>query len=167
MDIGLLKEIKSSEHRVLLIPDAIEKLVSLGNNLFVESGAGKDSGFEDKEYEGAGAQILPSSEKIFQKVELILKIQPPMPIEYELFTAKYITAGSHIKVVPITGINDNIAVTHAHKSGMFKPNTVKAMPTTNPCNIIINKFPASRTFITLFSLLTTFFSISLGKGSAL
>ena len=75
----------------MLIPDAIEKLVSLGNNLFVESGAGKDSGFEDKEYEGAGAQILPSSEKIFQKVELILKIQPPMPIEYELFTAKHIS----------------------------------------------------------------------------
>ncbi len=91
MDIGLLKEIKTSEHRVMLIPEAIEELASHGNSIYVENGAGKESGFEDKEYESAGAQILPTSEKIFQKVDLILKIQPPMPIEYELFTAKHIS----------------------------------------------------------------------------
>jgi alanine dehydrogenase len=90
MNIGLLKEIKSFENRIMLVPDAIQDLVNKGSTVYVESGAGEGSGYEDKAYESAGATILPSSEKVYNKAELILKIQAPMPVEYELFTENHI-----------------------------------------------------------------------------
>jgi alanine dehydrogenase len=90
MNIGLLKEIKSFENRIMLVPKAVQQLVESGNTIFLESGAGIDSGYDDKAYESAGATVLPSSEKVFSKSELILKIQAPMPVEYELFTEKHL-----------------------------------------------------------------------------
>jgi alanine dehydrogenase len=89
MNIGLLKEVKSFENRVMLVPNAVKELVEHGNTICLESGAGKASGYNDKSYESAGATILPSSEKVFSKTELILKIQAPMPVEYDLFTEKH------------------------------------------------------------------------------
>jgi alanine dehydrogenase len=91
MKIGLLKEIKSSENRVLLTPEAVKTLVSQGNDVVVESGAGIKSNFADDDYASVGAEVLPSSEKVFQFSELILKVQPPMPIEYELYRPDHIS----------------------------------------------------------------------------
>jgi alanine dehydrogenase len=90
MNIGLLKEIKTFENRIMLVPESVKELVEQGNTIYFESGAGEASGFDDKSYESAGAQVLPSSEKVFNKVELVLKIQAPMPIEHELITDKHI-----------------------------------------------------------------------------
>ena len=91
MTIGLLKEINISENRVLLIPSDVSSLVQAGHQVFVESEAGEHSNFSDQLYESAGAIILPSAEKIFQKVELVLKVQVPMPVEYELYTPDHIS----------------------------------------------------------------------------
>ncbi len=90
MNIGLLKEIRTFEHRIMLVPEAVQKLVEQENTVYIERGAGQGSGFDDKAYESAGAYVLPTSEKVFNKVELVLKIQAPMPIEYELFTENHI-----------------------------------------------------------------------------
>ena len=43
MNIGLIKSVKNTEHRVFLIPDAINELVSMGHNIFIENGAGEAS----------------------------------------------------------------------------------------------------------------------------
>jgi len=80
----------------MLVPGAVEELIHQGNTVYLESGAGLGSGFGDKAYESAGAHVLPSSEKIFSKVDLVLKIQPPMPIEYELFNEKHIGFSFHL-----------------------------------------------------------------------
>jgi len=85
MKIGILREIKTTENRVLLVPRDVQKLVEAGHEVFVENGAGSYSNFEDAQYESVGAQILPTSEKIFDSVELIGKVYAPLPIEYELF----------------------------------------------------------------------------------
>ena len=90
MTIGLLKEIKSSEQRILLIPSDVEALVEAGHDVFIESGAGTYSRFDDGAYESVGAKILPTSEKLFQNVELVLKVQAPMPVEYELYLPDHI-----------------------------------------------------------------------------
>lgn len=84
MKIGLIKEMKPFEHRVMLNPIAIKELVGNGHEVFVESDAGKESGYTNKEYEGMGATTVPTPEKVFEKSNILLKIQPPMPIEYEL-----------------------------------------------------------------------------------
>jgi len=91
MQIGILKEIKSTEQRVIVVPQAINALAEAGHDIFVESDAGKSSNFENVEYESAGAKILPTSEKIFQKAQLLLKVQAPQPIEYELFSPDHIS----------------------------------------------------------------------------
>ncbi len=85
MKIGILREIKTTENRVLLVPRDVQKIVETGHEVYVENGAGSYSNFEDAEYESVGAHILPTSEKIFNTVELIVKVHAPQPIEYELF----------------------------------------------------------------------------------
>jgi alanine dehydrogenase len=90
MNIGIPKEIKAFEHRILLTPEAVQSLTANGDNVYFEGGAGNESGFSDKDYESAGAQIMPTSEKVFEKVDLVLKIHPPMPIEYELIKEDHI-----------------------------------------------------------------------------
>jgi alanine dehydrogenase len=61
MKIGLPKEIKNNENRVGLTPDAVKKLVSEGNQVFIEKNAGVGSGFTDKEYIKAGGKIVPTA----------------------------------------------------------------------------------------------------------
>ncbi len=91
MNIGLLKEIKTTEQRVLLVPEAVKTLVESGHTIFVETGAGIDAGFSDSEYESAGAEIYPTSEKIFKLAKFIVKVLPPMPIELDLYTRDHIS----------------------------------------------------------------------------
>ena len=45
MIIGLVREVKDSEDRVGLTPDAVRAYVKAGHTVLVESGAGKTSGF--------------------------------------------------------------------------------------------------------------------------
>jgi alanine dehydrogenase len=90
MKIGILNEIRVHENRVLLIPGDVNALVQEGHQVYVEKDAGVDSNFLDTDYEQAGATILPSSEKIFQKVKLVLKVLPPRSIDYEMFTENHI-----------------------------------------------------------------------------
>jgi alanine dehydrogenase len=91
MKIGLLKEIKTSEQRVLLIPRDVQQLTEAGHEVYVENGAGTYSNFDDSAYESVGAKIVPTSEKVFQLVEFILKVEAPMPVEYELFLPKHLS----------------------------------------------------------------------------
>jgi len=90
MKIGLIKEMKPFEHRVMLNPSAIEELVEGGHEVYVENDAGKESGFSDKEYEGMGATVVPTPEKVFEKSKILLKIQAPMPIEYDLIQSDHL-----------------------------------------------------------------------------
>jgi alanine dehydrogenase len=55
-----------------------------GHEVFIEKDAGFSSGFEDHEYEAAGAQILPTAQKIFAKAEMIMKVKEPIEQEYAL-----------------------------------------------------------------------------------
>ncbi len=91
MKIGLLKELKTWEKRVLLIPEHVGQLVTAGHEVFVESSAGKLSRYLDEDYEQKGATILPTSEKVFDHSELLLKVQPPLPIEYELIRKHHLS----------------------------------------------------------------------------
>jgi alanine dehydrogenase len=90
MKIGVLNEIRTHENRVILIPADVKVLVQEGHEVFVEKDAGVDSNFTDADYEQAGATILPSAEKIFQNARLILKVLPPRPIDYEMYTEEHI-----------------------------------------------------------------------------
>ena len=52
MIIGVPKEIKTNENRVALTPAGALELTKRGHTVYVQTDAGKGSGFSDSEYRG-------------------------------------------------------------------------------------------------------------------
>jgi len=84
MRVGVLKEIKIKENRVAVTPAGVEQMVARGHEVLVETGAGKGSGYSNKDYSRTGAQICPSAEQIYACADMILKVKEPMATEYPL-----------------------------------------------------------------------------------
>ena len=78
MLLGVLKEIKTDEYRVGLIPATIRVLAAQGHKVLVQTHAGESAGISDEEYAAAGAEILPGPEPIFANAELIVKVKEPL-----------------------------------------------------------------------------------------
>lgn len=84
MIIGIPKEIKNNENRVAVTPAGVKELVGHGHTVYVQKTAGNGSGFSDKEYTDAGAQLLPTIEDVYAKAEMIIKVKEPIEPEYKL-----------------------------------------------------------------------------------
>lgn len=84
MIIGVLKEIKTKENRVAMTPAGVEQVVFHGHSVLIETAAGEGSGFSDKSYTHAGAEIVASPQEIYQRCEMIMKVKEPLPSEYTL-----------------------------------------------------------------------------------
>ncbi len=82
MIIGVPKEIKANENRVALTPAGAMELVKRGHTVYVETGAGLGSGFDDADYIDAGAQILSTAEEVWAVAEMIMKVKEPIAEEY-------------------------------------------------------------------------------------
>lgn len=83
--IGVPKEVKDKESRVSMQPDGIAEAVHSGHEVIVESGAGLGAGFDDEEYEAAGARIVGEVREVFEAADLIVKVKEPVPEEYDLY----------------------------------------------------------------------------------
>ncbi|MEW4982518.1 MAG: alanine dehydrogenase [Cycloclasticus sp.] len=90
MNIGIPKEIKTSEGRVALTPDACAELVSKGHAIFVEQGAGCLSGFTDDEYRQKGVKICVSAEELYGLSLLIVKVKEPLEGDLKYLTAEHV-----------------------------------------------------------------------------
>jgi alanine dehydrogenase len=77
MKIGVPKEIKVHEYRVGLVPAGVRELVEAGHQVLVQSGAGAGIGFEDSDYQAAGAKIAAQAADVFGAAELIVKVKEP------------------------------------------------------------------------------------------
>lgn len=84
MIIGVPKEIKTNENRVGLTPAGAYELIKRGHQVYVQTSAGQGSGFSDEEYLGAGANILPTIEAVYEVAEMIVKVKEPIQQEYGL-----------------------------------------------------------------------------------
>jgi len=73
--IGIPKETSYQEKRICLTPDAVYSLTSHGHRVLMESGAGLNASFCDKEYTEAGAEITHDIKKVFG-CPIILKVEP-------------------------------------------------------------------------------------------
>lgn len=76
--IGVPKELKSGESRVALSPEGVAKLIHMGFEVQVESGAGAEASFPDLAYSTAGARIVSQTVALWKQSDLILKIHPPL-----------------------------------------------------------------------------------------
>ena len=78
MRIGVPREIKPMEGRVGLIPAACSELSSAGHQVFVESGAGAQSGYSDADFGAAGATLVADAAALYGSAELIVKVKEPI-----------------------------------------------------------------------------------------
>lgn len=85
MIIGVPKEIKDQESRVSCTPASVNQFVVNGHTVYVEKGAGVESGFTDEEYKEAGAELLENAADVWAKAEMIYKVKEPIPSEYKYF----------------------------------------------------------------------------------
>lgn len=89
MRIGVPKEIKNHEYRVGLTPASVSDLTAAGHQVVVESGAGAGIDFDDADYVGAGASILPTPDQVFANADMIVKVKEPQPSEIALLEPRH------------------------------------------------------------------------------
>ncbi|QHI35022.1 Alanine dehydrogenase 2 [Kordia antarctica] len=87
--IGIPKETSYQEKRVCLTPDAVGALVAHGHRVMIESHAGKEANFSNKDYTEAGAEITNDTQKVFS-CPIILKVEPPTLEELQLLNPQTI-----------------------------------------------------------------------------
>jgi NAD(P) transhydrogenase subunit alpha len=75
LQIGVPRETRTRETRVAATPATVTKLVGLGYEVVVETGAGTASSFPDQAYEAAGARIAPAAEA--WGADVVLKVNAP------------------------------------------------------------------------------------------
>lgn len=83
MLVGVPKEIMQCEGRVALTPEGVGALKKANQKVLIQTQAGKESGFEDKDFLGARAEIKEQASDIYQ-ADLVIKIKEPQEKEYEL-----------------------------------------------------------------------------------
>ncbi len=74
--VGVPKERLFQEHRVALNPEAVGLLVRNGIQVYVEHNAGLGAQYTNRDYIEQGAQIAYSTEELYEKAHLIVKVAP-------------------------------------------------------------------------------------------
>jgi alanine dehydrogenase len=93
MNIGIPKERRPYESRVGLSPAGVEILTQHGHKVYVEHEAGVGAGFDDREFETAGAHLVYSPEEVFVRADLLLKVARPLREELEWLRPNTAIAG--------------------------------------------------------------------------
>jgi NAD(P) transhydrogenase subunit alpha len=76
MKISVPKERRPHEHRVAASPDTVKRLVGMGLEVVVESGAGAGASFTDAAYQAAGASVGRDADAGLAG-DIVLKVQRP------------------------------------------------------------------------------------------
>lgn len=77
MVIGIPKEILEKEARVAALPETVKEYVKRGFEVIVEASAGEGALRSDREYEEAGAKVVPDAASVYAGADLILKVKQP------------------------------------------------------------------------------------------
>jgi alanine dehydrogenase len=101
MKIGIPKEIKNREYRVAATPDCVRAYVAQGNSVMVQHDAGLGAGFENAEYEVAGAKLVTDAATVWAASDMIVKVKEPLPSEYDLMRpGQLLYTYLHLAAVP-------------------------------------------------------------------
>ncbi len=77
MKIGIPKEIHEGEKRVSTTPEAAEKIIKLGFEVSIESGAGAAADISDEAYQEAGVKIVADTRTLWKQSDIIMKVRAP------------------------------------------------------------------------------------------
>ena len=84
MKIGVPSEVKAQESRVGLTPSSVQELTNHGHDVLVQDNAGFGAGFENVDYEKAGAKIALTAGDIFNDSDMIVKVKEPQSEEVNM-----------------------------------------------------------------------------------
>ena len=84
MKIGVPSEIKAQESRVGLTPLSVQELTNHGHEVLIQDNAGFGAGFENEDYQNAGASIAPTAGDIFNDSDMIVKVKEPQSEEVSM-----------------------------------------------------------------------------------
>jgi len=84
MIIGILKETQDNEQRVAATPATVKQLVKSNHSVIIENNAGEGSFISNDNFKESGAEILESANDIYNKADIIFKVNPPNNNELEL-----------------------------------------------------------------------------------
>ena len=93
MRVAVLKETRSTENRVALVPLGVKALVKRGLTVTVQSGAGETSGISDLIYREAGAEIATNAQDTLKDAKVVLVVNPPPSNELDLLSEGSILVG--------------------------------------------------------------------------
>lgn len=142
MKIGVVKEVVNNEFRVGLTPSSVEEFVDNGHEVFVETNAGANSGFDDADYVNAGGQILKTAKEVWANGDLIVKVKEPQTEEFKFFRENqtifaYLHLSAHkdlVEKLMETGTNTVAFETIREKDG--------SLPCLEPMSIIAGRLSA-------------------------
>jgi len=79
ISVGVLKETLPGERRVAMTPKVIDALTKAGADVWIEAGAGNESGFPDEEYAARNAKIAADAHAVREKAQILLTVRAPEP----------------------------------------------------------------------------------------
>mgnify|MGYP001337500662 FL=1 len=77
MQLVIPREIQPGENRVSATPETVKKLVRLGAEVVIESGAGTGAGISDADYAAAGASISSDRSALLGSADMVLRLRKP------------------------------------------------------------------------------------------
>lgn len=84
MKVGIPAEISPNELRVAATPKTVKRLQKQGFEVYIQQNAGVKANFSDKEFEEAGAKLVPTAAQIYADSDIVLKVKEPTPEEVDM-----------------------------------------------------------------------------------
>jgi NAD(P) transhydrogenase subunit alpha len=78
MKVAVIKERRAHERRVAASPDTVKRMVGMGLEVVVETGAGDGAYFSDSAFAAAGAAIAADAATALADADIVLKVQRPL-----------------------------------------------------------------------------------------
>jgi NAD(P) transhydrogenase subunit alpha len=91
--IGSVKEDLALEKRISITLETVKKFTNLGFSINLEKNYSKHLGISDKDYESSGANISASKKDVFEKSDIILKVNNIIEEEINLIKSESILIG--------------------------------------------------------------------------
>ena len=93
MILGILRETKKGENRVICTPKEVETITSAGHTVYAQRGCGERAGFSDEAYESAGALLTDSVQELFKVCDMVAKVKEFTPEEWPLIRTGQLLLG--------------------------------------------------------------------------
>ena len=103
--IGSVKEDLAIEKRITITPDIIKKYTDLKFSVLLENNYGEHLGINDQVYKKKGANLCSSAKEVFERSEIILKVNSPSKEEINLIKSQSILIGQFDQFIDKEKIN--------------------------------------------------------------